>query len=227
MNDQANLVRIKVVNDALEELKDDVVYVGGATVAMYRDRPAAESRITDDVDVVVELTTYKAFAQIEDKLRQKGFENDLDSKIICRYSIKGITVDVMPTDGTVLGFRNQWYPDGFRNAIEFSINETDKIRIFSAVYFLASKINAYNDRGNNDGRTSPDFEDIVYILNNRSTIWDEMENASVDVRNYLKLEFTRLINLEHIDEWISVHLENSEQRRVGYIVGGLRHFVTT
>ena len=227
MNDQANLVRIKVVNDALEELKDDVVYVGGATVAMYRDRPAAESRITDDVDVVVELTTYKAFAQIEDKLRQKGFENDLDSKIICRYSIKGITVDVMPTDGTILGFRNQWYPDGFRHAIEFPINETDKIRIFSAVYFLASKINAYNDRGNNDGRTSPDFEDIVYILNNRSTIWDEMENASGDVRNYLKLEFTRLINLEHIDEWISVHLENSEQRRVGYIVGGLRHFVTT
>jgi predicted nucleotidyltransferase len=227
MNDRVNLVRIKVVNDALEELKDDVVFVGGATVAMYRDRPAAESRITDDVDLVVELTTYKAFAEIEDKLRKKGFENDLDSGIICRYSIKGIIVDVMPSDGSILGFKNQWYPDGCRNAIEFHINETDRIKIFSAVYFLASKLNAFNDRGNNDGRTSSDFEDIVYILNNRSTIWDEMENASREVKLYLKVEFTRLINEQYFDEWISVHLEYSEQRRVGYIVGGLRHFVTT
>jgi hypothetical protein len=136
-------------------------------------------------------------------------------------------VDVMPSDGSILGFKNQWYPDGCRNAIEFHINETDRIKIFSAVYFLASKLNAFNDRGNNDGRTSSDFEDIVYILNNRSTIWDEMENASREVKLYLKVEFTRLINEQYFDEWISVHLEYSEQRRVGYIIGGLRHFVTT
>jgi hypothetical protein len=133
----------------------------------------------------------------------------------------------MPSDGSILGFKNQWYPDGCRNAIEFHINETDRIKIFSAVYFLASKLNAFNDRGNNDGRTSSDFEDIVYILNNRSTIWDEMENASREVKRYLKFEFTRLINEQYFDEWISVHLEYSEQRRVGYIIGGLRHFVTT
>jgi hypothetical protein len=36
-----------------------------------------------------------------------------------------------------------------------------------------------------------------------------------------------LINEQYFDEWISVHLEYSEQRRVGYIIGGLRHFVTT
>lgn len=58
MSMQQNITRIKVVNDALEELADEVVYVGGATVALYADRPAGESRPTDDVDILIELMHY-------------------------------------------------------------------------------------------------------------------------------------------------------------------------
>ena len=47
--------RIKVVYDALEELANEVVFVGGATVALYADRPSGEARPTDDVDILVEL----------------------------------------------------------------------------------------------------------------------------------------------------------------------------
>ncbi|QEC42618.1 hypothetical protein [Pseudobacter ginsenosidimutans] len=50
-----NLVRIKAVYNALEELGNEVVFVGGATVALYADRPAIEIRPTDDVDILVEL----------------------------------------------------------------------------------------------------------------------------------------------------------------------------
>jgi len=39
----------------------------------------------------------------------KGFSNDVESGVICRYKIKGIVVDVMPTSEGILGFANQWY----------------------------------------------------------------------------------------------------------------------
>lgn len=92
-------------------------------------------------------------------------------------------------------------------------------------YFIATKLEAYKGRGERDGRTSSDFEDIVYVLNNRTTIWQELENASSEVRKYLKEEFKRLLDEPYIDEWISSHLEYREQRRVNFIIGGLSEFV--
>jgi len=56
--------RIKVVYDALEELANEVVFVGGATVALYAERPSGEARPTDDVDILVELIHYKDYAAI-------------------------------------------------------------------------------------------------------------------------------------------------------------------
>src|SRR5580658_248842 len=100
MNHSKNLVRIKAVYNALGPLKDHVVFVGGATVAFYVDRMAEEVRPTDDVDVVVEIWTYKDYAALEEQLRKMGFENDRSSGIICRYKVQGIIVDIMPTGET-------------------------------------------------------------------------------------------------------------------------------
>ena len=49
MSHAANVARIKTVYDALEEIVREVVFVGGATVSLYADRPATESRPTEDV----------------------------------------------------------------------------------------------------------------------------------------------------------------------------------
>jgi hypothetical protein len=94
-------------------LRDQVVFVGGATVAFYVDRMAEEVRPTDDVDVVVEIWTYKEYAALEEQLRKMGFTNDHSSRVICRYRVQGIVVDVMPTGENVLGFQNKWYPEGY------------------------------------------------------------------------------------------------------------------
>lgn len=83
MNHHQNIVRIKAVNDALEELAEHVVYVGGATVSLYADRTAEEVRPTDDVDIVIELMAYNDYSLLEEKLRSKGFENDVESGVIC------------------------------------------------------------------------------------------------------------------------------------------------
>lgn len=116
MNQHQNIVRIKAVYHELGSLADEVVFVGGATVALYAERPYSDARPTDDVDILVELTHYNGYAVIEEQLRKKGFENDIESGVICRYKIHGITVDVMPTSDAVLGFANKWYPEAFTHA---------------------------------------------------------------------------------------------------------------
>ena len=111
-----NIVRLKAVAIALQELGQEYVFVGGATVSLYAtdSELAAEVRPTDDVDVVVELATYGGYSKLDEKLREMGFVNDVESGVICRYRIKGVIVDVMPTEPEAMGFSNKWYPEGFK-----------------------------------------------------------------------------------------------------------------
>lgn len=207
MNHHNNIVRIKAVNNALGELRDKVVFVGGATISLYPDRQIFEPRPTDDVDIIVEIFNYAGRANLEDKLRAIGFHNDPESKVVCRYRIDGIIVDIMPTDDDSIGFKNQWYPEGFHNAMEQIIDDQTTVKILSAPYFIATKLEAFKSRGQNDGRTSHDFEDIVYILENRSTIWEEMKNAPDNVRAYLIEEFRNLAKNRNIYEWVDSNVE--------------------
>jgi predicted nucleotidyltransferase len=205
MSHHANVTRIKAVSNALGPLKNDVVFVGGATVSLYADRRAIEVRPTDDVDIVVEIATRHEYAELEEQLRKMGFKNDITAKFLGRYLLPGIIVDVMPTSEAILGFSNIWYESGFKSAVDYIIDDQHTVKIFSAPYFIASKLQAFKNRGNNDGRISTDFEDIVFVLDNRSTIWAEMKNAEDEVRKFLLKEFTNLHNHKYIEEWIAAH----------------------
>ena len=227
MSHLQNLTRIKVVYRALGELAGDFFFIGGATVSLYTDRTTSELRPTDDIDILVELTKYEEFTKIEEKLRSKGFANDIESGIICRYKIQGITVDVMPTSENILGFTNKWYKEGTRDGTSVRLDENIEIKIFTPVYFLAAKFEAFKSRGKNDGRQSSDFEDIVYILNNRSAIWEEIKAANHSVKDYLLHEMGSLLQNKYLDEWIGCHLEYAEQRRIGFIIGSMQELVGT
>lgn len=226
MSHRVNITRIKAVNNVLSNLQIPLVFVGGATVSLYTDIDFREEiRPTDDVDVVVEIATYKNFAAIENKLRELGFENDIESKIICRYKYQGLIVDIMPTDEKILGFSNKWYAPGFKLAVDFAIDKRHIVKIFPVAYFIASKLEAFKSRGKKDGRFSTDFEDIIFVLNTRNTIWQDLQDAPKEVNEYLKNEFTQMLTHPYIDEWISAHLNYSEQRRVNFIIGSLTKFV--
>lgn len=71
MSHADNVARIKTVYDALEEIAGDVVFVGGATVSLYADRLATESRPTEDVDILIEVAGRVGYAAIEEKLRKR------------------------------------------------------------------------------------------------------------------------------------------------------------
>ncbi|KAB7727345.1 hypothetical protein F5984_22230 [Rudanella paleaurantiibacter] len=205
---EVNRLRLRVVANLLAHLKQDIVFVGGATVSLYVDsNTSSDIRPTDDVDVVVELATYGLYSELDSQLRSIGFQNDVMSGIICRYVVQGITVDIMPTDPSILGFSNRWYADGFRTAMSCKLDEQTSIKIFTLPYFVASKWEACKGRGGEDLRWSTDFEDIIFVLDQVSDVENKLINSTAPVRTYLRDEFNQLLNRPDLDECIYVHLE--------------------
>lgn len=225
MSHQTNITRIRAVNNALGDLRNDVVFVGGATVSLYADRVAAEVRPTDDVDILLEIATRAQFAQVEERLRDAGFKNDTTAKFLGRYLLEGFVVDVMPMEESILGFLNRWYVEGYRTAIEYSIDDQHPIKIFTAPYFIASKLEAFNARGKGDGRTSTDFEDIVFVLENRRSVWQEMKATDETVRAFLLNEFKTLRANRYIREWIDGHSDSYSPPGSYFILSDMDEFI--
>jgi predicted nucleotidyltransferase len=206
MSNHTNIVRIKAVANILNQLNEEFVFVGGATVSLYGDASKSEARPTEDVDVIIELASYTGYAELDENLRKLGFENDIESGVLCRYKVKGVIVDVMPTDASVIGFTNRWYADGFKFAKTIQLDELP-VKIFTLPFFIASKIEAFKSRGQNNYLFSSDFEDIVYILENNSNIASLILQSPKDVRQYLKQCFTNFLQDVEFEEGVSAHLE--------------------
>jgi predicted nucleotidyltransferase len=225
MNHQTNIASIRSISTALDSLNKKVVFVGGATISLYPDRITADFRPTEDVDVIIEILNYSARIELEEKLREIGFLNDIKSGIVCRYQYQNIVVDIMPTNDPSIGFTNLWYPDGYTHAIEYLIDERTNINILSPPYFIATKLEAFKGRGKNDGRTSKDFEDIVYVLENRSSIWMEMNSCEINLKEYLKREFQDLIKNQNLFEWIDGHVERASPPATYQIMEQIEIFI--
>ena len=195
---------LQTVAKGLEELKEKVVFVGGAIAELYADDPASSDiRPTQDIDFTTELRSYKELSEFEEDLRKKRFANDTSAGApICRWIYQNIKVDVMPADENILGFKNKWYLVGVENKILKTLPDGTDIYVFTPEYYLASKFDAYNDRGGNDLRQSHDFEDIIYVLDNCIDILENIKSANENVKWYLKSECKKLLNNEDLSEAI-------------------------
>ncbi|MCR4296654.1 MAG: hypothetical protein NUW21_14070 [Elusimicrobia bacterium] len=84
-----SLEMLAIVAGGLQGLKDEVVFVGGATVDLLITDPAATgTRETDDVDCVIELVGRAKYYALEERLRALGFRNPLDEEnpVLCRWT---------------------------------------------------------------------------------------------------------------------------------------------
>lgn len=185
-----------IVARGLKGLKDEVVFVGGATVDLFITDPAATgTRETDDVDCVIELVGKAKYYALEEKLRALGFQNPMDEEkpVLCRWTFRGIKVDVMPTDASVLGFGNRWYRDGMAHAEKSDLPNGERVSVFSFPYLLASKLEAFHGRGHGDFMASKDIEDIVALLDGGADAEQKIASAPANVREYLGQEFKKLL----------------------------------
>jgi len=216
-----NLTMLKCVAEALGDILGKVVFVGGATTELYVDSSSApEPRPTQDVDCIIEVATYLSYRELEKELRSKGFENDTaDNAPLCRWKYRGTLIDVMPNSGNILGFTNEWYPSAMENAMIYEIDSV-KIKILNVPYFFATKLSALKGRGMTDLRTSKDFEDIVYVLNNRSSISYDISMGNSEVVGYIRKTFSELLSLAVFEEAVSSVLDYGEPAGTkGKIIG--------
>ena len=174
-----HIVGIQIVAQGLGDLVDEVVFVGVAVAEFYATGPAAEeARISDDIDCVIEIGSRKEYRELEQLLEAKGFQHDTTSGApVCRWLFKQILIDIMPTKDEILGFSNKWYLIGIENKIVHQLPGGITIYIFPPEIYLASKLDAFNARGKSDLRQSPDFEYIIYILDNNPDILEGIECA--------------------------------------------------
>lgn len=141
---KSNSYMLEAVANGLAYLKEEMVFVGGAVAELYASNPeATDIRPTLDVDCVIEIHSYSAHTEVEDKLRSLGFVNDTTQGApICRWIYQDILVDIMPSDSEVLGFSNRWYKEGIKNKISKKLPNGTDIFVFSPEYYLAAKFEA-------------------------------------------------------------------------------------
>lgn len=226
MRDAVNIQAIHLVADGLKELRDQVVFVGGSVISLYANDPGADMpRPTSDIDLVVVLSTYAEYERLEARLQALGFHHSPEDKILCRYRYHGVMVDIMPTGVPALGPTNRWYIPGMKQAVDHPLPDGSVIKLLTAPYFLATKLEAFKSRGG-DMRTSKDFEDIVFVLDSRLGLWDELNGAPSEVRNYLRNQFNDILKDDGSIEAITGHLDpRIASDRAALLIDGLSRFV--
>ena len=192
---------------ALGDLNSQVVFVGGIMVSLYIDDPSAEDiRPTKDIDLTFQITTVGQLEELRQALKGKGFHEHTDSQVICRFAFEDLLVDVMSTQTIGWAPGNRWFGAGFNKAVIIPLEDVE-VQILPFPYFMASKMDAFFDRGMKDLYTSHDFEDIVYIFNYATRVVEQILNADDDaVKNYLIDSIRKILQNEQIMNAMPGHL---------------------
>jgi Nucleotidyl transferase AbiEii toxin, Type IV TA system len=199
---EVNLAMLESAADALDEILDEVVFVGGATVELWVTDPAApEFRPTNDVDVIVEITSRHAYYELEERLRELRLVNDEEGGVICRFrrADSGLVLDVMPTESSILGFENRWLREAFPRGVLHALPSGREIKVVPPLYLLATKLEAFASRGRGDLYESKDFEDIITLIDGREELESEPEVAADEVRAFVSSGLARLTRLAAFD----------------------------
>jgi predicted nucleotidyltransferase len=182
-----NLAKVELIAQALGLLRERLVFVGGCAVdLLLTDVAAAPSRVTFDVDLVAQVAALSGYHALEAEFAGLGFKRDLSKDApICRWRLDEIEVDLMPSDSNVLGFANRWYPMVVETAQCVELPSDLSINLVAAPLFLATKFEAFHDRGRDDWLGSHDLEDIINVLDGRPELVDEIAASPAVVRDAL------------------------------------------
>ena len=179
----------------LGPLNEEVVYLGGCTTALFITDPLSlDVRSTTDVDCIVDIISLPKYYQFGKKLSKQGFKQSASEEVICRWHYDDAQLDVMPTDENILTFGNRWYQEAIEHAMLHQLADDLTIKSVTAPYLLATKIEAFNTRGNRDFLGSHDFEDILTIIAGRIEIVDEIVLQEHKLKTHLKHFFAEIID---------------------------------
>ncbi len=132
------------------------------------------------------MAPLSAYHRLEAEFSRLGFQRDISADApICRRRYQRLEVDLMPADPSVLGFSNRWYPLAVASAQRVPLPSGTAIRLIGAPAFMATKFEAFADRGQNDLLGSHDAEDIINLVDGRPELVAEAASAPDELRRYL------------------------------------------
>lgn len=203
-----NIIILEAMVKALGDLSDAVVFVGGCSTGLLVTSVQAQPiRVTKDVDVVAQVTTTREYHAMESALRKRGFAHDMSEDApICRWLYGSLQLDLMPSVPGILGFHNRWYTYAVESAQAVTLPSGYSIKLISAPAFVATKLEAFKDRGANDYMASHDLEDIITIIDGRVTLLDEARATPLGLRQYLAREMQALIGAPDFLDALPGHL---------------------
>jgi hypothetical protein len=205
----SNLAMLEVVARTLGKLNEEVVYLGGCATALFINDPLSlDVRPTLDVDCIVDVISLGQYHKFENELTKKGFKKSMEDEVICRWHYDDIILDVMPTNEKILGFGNPWYKEALENASTHPISDDLIVKSVTAPYFIATKIEAFRTRGNNDLLGSHDFEDIITIIAGRVEIADEIALVNEKLRRHLKQFFDEMLKNDQFELVLPGHVSD-------------------
>jgi hypothetical protein len=193
----------------LGSLADEMVFLGGCATGLLITDPAAPPiRVSQDVDVIIELASLTDYYLLSEKLRKRGFREDQSTEApICRWIGPGVVLDTMPTKQGILGFGNEWYQRALNAASKIRLPSGRSIRMVTAPYFLATKLAAFDSRGKGDFMMSHDMEDIIAVIDGRPEVVNDLSQAETRVRQYLSKRFGELIENPDFLATVPGHLQ--------------------
>jgi predicted nucleotidyltransferase len=186
---------MQIVARRLAPLNVPFAFVGGAVMCLLVDHPeVTQFRSTKDVDVVVEIITYSQLAQLEERLRLNGFKNDTSQGApICRWIVDGCKVDIMPAEPANLGMNTRWFPEVLKTAEYKDLGGGVSAMVVSPPLFLATKIEAFKDRGKGDYYGSHDLEDIVTLVDGCESIVAQVGQSEPVVKIFISNAFRKML----------------------------------
>jgi predicted nucleotidyltransferase len=226
-----NVILLEIVAQHLgDALHEQMVFVGGAVAGLLITDPAMSAiRPTDDVDIVVQATVLHEYHLVESALIARGFVHDMQVDApICRWRIGPVAVDVMPMDERVLGFSNRWYPLAVNTAEYFALPSGIFIRLIQAPVFIATKLEAFANRGNGDFLFSHDLGDLIAVIDGRDALLEECRRHTPELVEYLQAQFAALLTSRAFMQALSGHLspDSASQARLPLLERKLRELAS-
>lgn len=192
-----NLGQLIAMAQAMGPLCEHVVFVGGCATGLLVDNvDLMDVRPTEDVDAIVEVASLAAYHRLAEQLMQRGFQQTMaDNTPPFRWYWNRMQLDLVPLDEKVLGFANPWYRVGHEEALTVVLAGGLQVRHLSAPHFLATKFEAFKDRGHHDVYLSHDLEDIMTVMEGRASVAQEVTVASKAVRTHVGQSVAALLDM--------------------------------
>ena len=215
---------ILTLQKGLAGIPFEFAYLGGSVLSLLVTDPTVDTiRVTKDVDVMMGIRTRKEFHAADKLLEKAGFRHDTrEGAPICRWTYRGVTVDVLPIREDVLGWKSKWFEEALKAAEEKELGG-QKIRIVSPPYFVALKLEAFEERGQGDFLASTDFEDVICLFNGRATLASEIA-ACESLRSGLAEKFRGYLQSEAMLDAVEgfVQTEPDPAARKGKILAAFK-----